>query len=380
MIRRVLLSLIILFLLISSAPAEEKQDKLPENCVLFINIGDGDAILLRLNKKAYLIDTGRKHQAVRLYSALNFLNVDELEGLFITHSHKDHVGGIEALAHRLDIKNSYISSLGFSAKSGRLKTEDLLKKQGLSPVKLNFGDKISLSDDGRDYLDVIGPIKYDELDDNDNSLVLMLHFNGKRLLFTGDMQFSEEESLLNANVSLKADVLKVGNHGNKDATSKTFADAVSPKIAVISTDTSIDRNSANDKVIKNLSSAQIYVTENAELGYLLSLDEEELEIEKIDLPIKEKNEVELHFEGELVVVKALSDVNYQKPMLYFREKGEIVKLNELRLKSGESLSIGKGGDFELDIKKRFIKKRIDELVLFDEFGNVLASLIKKPNK
>jgi hypothetical protein len=87
------------------------------------------------------------------------------------------------------------------------------------------------------------------------------------------MQFAEEDTLLAAGIDLSADVLKVGNHGNPDATSDAFASAVSPSLAMISTDTSVDTNSANHRVIASLSGAEVFLTEDYPLGILLTLDD-----------------------------------------------------------------------------------------------------------
>ena len=104
---------------------------------------------------------------------------------------------------------------------------------------------------------MLAPLEKNSEDDNDNSLVMMLHANGKRVLLTGDMQFAEEKTLLASGADISADILKVGNHGNPDATGESFAKAVSPKISVISTDTSVDEDSANERVFDALSMSEI---------------------------------------------------------------------------------------------------------------------------
>ena len=73
---------------------------------------------------------------------------------------------------------------------------------------------------------------------------------------------------------VSADILKVANHGNPDATSKKFAKRVSPEVAIITTDTSEDANSANKKVIGYFNDAQIYVTQDYELGVRIIVDEQ----------------------------------------------------------------------------------------------------------
>ena len=100
---------------------------------------------------------------------------------------------------------------------------------------------------------------------------MKLMINGRTLLFTGDMQFAEEQTLMDAGVDLSADILKVGNHGNKDATSDEFAQAVSPEYSIISTDTTVDTNSASKRVRKALSESTIYVTEEYEGGITFTI-------------------------------------------------------------------------------------------------------------
>ena len=118
---------------------------------------------------------------------------------------------------------------------------------------------------------MLAPTELNEDDDNDNSLVLMLHANGHTALLTGDMQFKEERTLLRRNADVSADILKVGNHGNPDATLEEFADAVGAGIAVISTDTSADTDSANARVIAALGEAQVFVTENDPIGVMIGM-------------------------------------------------------------------------------------------------------------
>ena len=121
-------------------------------------------------------------------------------------------------------------------------------------------------------MEVIAPLEYNKKDDNDNSLVLRLLVNGKVFLFTGDMQFAEEQTLLNAGTDVSADVLKVGNHGNPDSTSEQFAKAVNPEIAIITTDTSVDTDSANERVKKLFS--KVLLTQDYKFGIKITIDKD----------------------------------------------------------------------------------------------------------
>ncbi len=266
---KILSSFFMIFVLVGCGKNKENSlsnisSKAESVNVSYINVGKGDAILVQIDDKNYLIDTGLEENSEMLLEGLKAKDVDTLDGVFLTHTHKDHIGGMEAVAAAYDIEMMYRAEISENKKNGENKIDNLSEDLYLPITKLNAGDKVKITDDI--YFDVIGPLVLNEDDDNDNSLVMKLVVNGKTFLFTGDMQFAEEKTLMDAGVDLSSDILKVGNHGNKDATSDEFAIAVSPKYSVITTDTTVDTNSASKRVRKALSTSEIYITENYDRG------------------------------------------------------------------------------------------------------------------
>lgn len=266
---KILSSFFMIFVLVGCGKNKENSlsnisSKAENVNVSYINVGKGDAILVQIDDKNYLIDTGLEENSEMLLEGLKAKDVDTLDGVFLTHTHKDHIGGMEAVAAAYDIEMMYRAEISENKKNGENKIDNLSEDLYLPITKLNAGDKVKITDDI--YFDVIGPLVLNEDDDNDNSLVMKLVVNGKTFLFTGDMQFTEEKTLMDAGVDLSSDILKVGNHGNKDATSDEFAIAVSPKYSVITTDTTVDTNSASKRVRKALSNSEIYITEDYDRG------------------------------------------------------------------------------------------------------------------
>lgn len=237
--------------------------------ILFINVGKADAALLSTGKGYYLIDTGTKDASEDLLAALEAMGVTALDGVFLSHTHSDHVGGLETLAESIPIAMLYHSDITELTKKGVNKFERFSEELGIPHRALTAGEALTLS--GGVTAEVLGPLEPNEEDDNDQSLVLKVWANGRTILFTGDMQFAEERSLMSAGTDLSADVLKVGNHGNPDATLASFAEAVSPAYAVISTDTGEDEDSANPRVQSALEGAEILLTEDAALGILITI-------------------------------------------------------------------------------------------------------------
>jgi beta-lactamase superfamily II metal-dependent hydrolase len=93
------------------------------------------------------------------------------------------------------------------------------------------------TDDGvaLDILAPSTPFLADTGDDiNENSIVAMLRYRNFRELFMGDAGEGSEGRLLASGDNLHADALKVGHHGSRYASTPAFADAVHPRVAVIS--------------------------------------------------------------------------------------------------------------------------------------------------
>ena len=346
--------------------------------VMFINVGRADATLIQVDGLSYLIDTGEKSSVPALYAALEILDVQKLKAVFLTHTHGDHIGGMEALADRYEIGTLYSAMISEDKKDGTNKIKELAAALSTPHVQLAAGDKVELTP--KIGFDVLGPLEYNNDDDNDNSLVLKLNINGKTFLFTGDMQFSEESTLLKAEVDLSADVLKVGNHGNPDATSQEFAAAVSPEIAVISTDTSVDEDSANERVVSALKGAEFFVTQDYPYGILLTVDADG----KIDVsdPRPEGNNakieiLELDKNAQTITLINNGEAADISGYFIFSENGLEVYVfpDGTYMQAGETISVAcKGGQGDLiwDEKKVWKTKKEDTAVLYDRFGNELS--------
>ena len=354
--------------------AEETHDF----SVMFINVGRADATLIQVDGLSYLIDTGEKSSVPALYAALEIMDVQKLKAVFLTHTHGDHIGGMEALADRYEIGTLYSAMISEDKKDGTNKIKELAAALSTPHIQLAAGDKVELTPEIG--FDVLGPLEYNNDDDNDNSLVLKLSINGKTFLFTGDMQFAEETTLLKADVDLSADVLKVGNHGNPDATSQEFAAAVSPEFAVIPTDTSVDEDSANERVVSALKGAEVFVTQDYPYGILLTVDAGG----KIDVsdPRPEGNNakiqiLELDKNAQTITLINNGEAADISGYFIFSENGSEVYVfpDGTYMQAGETISVAcKGGQGDLiwDEKKVWKTKKEDTAVLYDRFGNELS--------
>ncbi len=345
--------------------------------ILFVNVGKADAAILRFGETTVLIDTGSAASAPQLFAALNALNVSSIDAVFITHSHGDHLGGLDALAANYDIPVVYSPFYSEADKNGVGKIVKRAEKLGLSHRELQAGETVPIAADVS-FL-VLGPLSFNEEDDNDNSLVLRFSCQGRTFLFAGDMQFAEEASLIDAGANLKADVLKVGNHGNPDATGSDFASLVSPSFAVISTSTQEDPDSANARVAAALSASTIFVTQDFPLGVLLTFDGANtllpsnparndtalnVAIRSIDA---EQQTVTLENNGSL-------DADLTGSILFSVRSDSLLRFPEgTILPAGETLIVGAGGEFAFPGEdKPLSKKKANTVTLYDAYGTRLS--------
>ena len=265
-----LTSLLVLSLLCSVGCGEQTEE--PEMSLLAINVRKADALLLRCGQSAYLIDTGIKKNSDILLDVLRKEGITKLTGVILTHTHADHTGGLKALLEsEIVVENIYTSKYYVLKKEdGKHPVEKATKKTDHEINYLASGDTLPL-DGGK--LTVLGPLELNEEAENNNSLVILAEGGGGSILLTGDMEFPEEDSLLKAGLIPRADVLKIGNHGEGDATSIAFVTAVQPSLAVISTNTEDEPDTPDPRIIRMLDNMNIpvLVTQDAGQGVLITL-------------------------------------------------------------------------------------------------------------
>ena len=234
-----LLTVMLALALTATALAESPYEKADKPLTLFaVNVGKGDALLLNCGAETYLIDTGLQENWGDLSCALKMLQVTRLTGVILTHTDKDHAGGLLPLATSSIEVESWYAPAHYTdvKKESKHPAVEAAALRGEKVTFLRAGDELPL---GNGHLTVLGPRSLSDVE-NCNSLVLLAEASGGRMLLTGDMEFPEESELLAAGVIPKCDVIKIANHGENDATSEALLRAVQPEIAVISTSTAAE--------------------------------------------------------------------------------------------------------------------------------------------
>ena len=384
MIKRILLLCLVLALMPVTAPGESESSGMS---LLAINVGKADCLLLRYADKAYLIDTGTVESWGAVSAALKANGITALDGVILTHTDKDHAGGILALAtSSIEVGGWYASAYYCEVKEKNHPAVLAAAMRGEEVVWLKSGDNLPFADGS---LTVLGPAQYFDDKENNNSLVLYAVAAGGSMLLAGDMEEPAEQLLLKAGLVPRADVLKVGHHGEGDATSEAFVQAVQPKVAVISTNSIEEPDTPSKRVLKLLKAvgAQIALTENASGGALVTITAGQVSCKLVSWPEPPAVQTGIVLEGkdaeaDVVTIRNTGSETADLSGWYLvSERGlEIYVLPEgTILAAGESLTIGTlTTDAETDVtwsqKNVWHKSKDDAAILYDVYGRLISRL------
>ncbi|ACA56429.1 ComEC/Rec2 family competence protein [Clostridium botulinum] len=239
-----------------SSNAVNTSNKSNELKVHYIDVGQGDSILVQTKDKNILIDAGTRKSSDNLISYLKKQHIKKLDYVIATHPHEDHIGGMPKVIEEFEISNFYAPKKTANTKIFKDMILQLKKKN----LKINVAKKgISLDLSNNSSLDFLAPVKDNYENTNDSSAVVKLTHGNTKFLFTGDAEKTSEKDILNSNEDLSSNVLKVGHHGSHSSSSKEFLDKINPKIAIISCGKNNDYGHPHKETMKELNKRNIEV-------------------------------------------------------------------------------------------------------------------------
>ena len=209
--------------------------------VAFINVGQGDSILLRDHDKVVLMDTGgNRGFDMATESLIPFFlkrRIYHIDAIIESHGDFDHVGAESSLMKNFRVKKVLREPSDFPYRIGRMKFE-------------NFNH-------------------YPSSDENGKSLVLKVTITGRTFLLTGDAPKEVERKIIQDHPDLRCDILKVGHHGSNTSTGGAFLDLLKPKEAIISCGGKNSYGHPHAEVLNELRKRGIAIRRTDEEGTIL---------------------------------------------------------------------------------------------------------------
>ena len=230
---KIILTISVIIIFISFLTQNNNVNSQNKMIVHYIDVGQGDCILIQVNNKNLLIDSGPSSNRKDLLDYLENLNIKKLDYIIATHPHEDHIGNMDTIIKRYNIGSFYspkviTSSNTFESMISALVDKNLkisVLKKGVKGIDLGKNVEIQ----------VFSPLENISSDNlNDYSPIIKITFVNNSFLFTGDAEVSTENIVLSQNNNLNCDILKVGHHGSSTSTSEDFLISANPALAIIS--------------------------------------------------------------------------------------------------------------------------------------------------
>ncbi len=354
--------------------------------LLCLNIGKADCMLLFFGEKTFLIDAGYEQTWPALETALTQYKIDRLNGVFLTHCHQDHQGGLLSLARsNIQVDAWYASSIFHNIMETDHPAVLAAGLRGQEVCWLEAGNTVPVSREAA--FTVLGPLSVNEENENNNSLVMRFSSPQGSILFSGDMKEDEEYELLDAGMLSPCTLLKAGHHGDSGATGKAFLRAVSPQAAIILTSSQEEPDTPASSVITRLLKAgcSVYVSQDFHDAMLITLKNNLVasvdDVTWQGVPERYQG-LKLHIDlaNDTLTIENTGGVSLRLDgyRLYSTKGKDLFSLPDgIVLNAGEIMSIGSKAtpgktDLKWNLKRVWHQSKTDTAILYDAYGRPVA--------
>ena len=209
--------------------------------VTFLDVGQGDGIVLRFASRTILVDCGSSQQKSVaekvLVPYLRSQGVTYVDLAVMTHGDQDHINGIRYLLEHpesgIRLGGLMMPKAGNDEIYGKM--AELAKEQEIPVYYAAAGDRIENIAGKGMYMECLSPEGEEKFSDrNEESLVFRVTYDRFSMMLMGDLETGGEENLVGSGVLSPVTVLKAGHHGSATSSGESFLEKLSPEITVLS--------------------------------------------------------------------------------------------------------------------------------------------------
>lgn len=227
--------------------------------VTFLDVGQGNAVLVESEGEYMLIDGGDREYSSFVVSYLKNAGVTELSYVISSHYDADHLNGVVGALNAFPCETVLAADYVTDTRVYDSFCE-AVAEQGISLVYPSVGDVYEFGDA---EFTVVCPDSYDYADVNDDSVGIRLVHGENSFLICGDAGKASEDAMLESGVLLDSDVYLASHHGSDGSSTAEFLEAVSPETVVISVGADNSYGHPSERVLEDVMAvgAEIYRTD-----------------------------------------------------------------------------------------------------------------------
>ena len=220
---------LLLFTLVPQSALTVKAEGNSEMAVHFIDVGQGNAILVQSGGQNLLYDGGDQSHADLIISYLQEQNVENIDYMIASHYDEDHIGGLVPCIDNFSVSNIFGPDYVHTSNL----FNNFMNTATANAIIVQYPSVGETFDFGTGSFTVLAPNGISQ-NSNDNSLVIKLENGSNSFIFTGDAEETSEQDMISTGMNLDCDVLSLGHHGSASSTSWDLLEASTPSWAVIS--------------------------------------------------------------------------------------------------------------------------------------------------
>jgi competence protein ComEC len=242
----------------------------PELRVSFLDVGQGDAILIEgPTGRQVLIDGGKDKSVVRELPKRMGAVDRTLDLIIETHPDADHIGGLPSVLSRYRVNGFITSDISSDTSYAAALAHAVEEEERIQSFEARRGQRLHLG--GGAYADILYPDRdVPNIETNTGSIVMRIVYGSTSFLLTGDSPSSVENWLVRLDATtLKSTILKAGHHGSRTSTGETWLEYTDPDTVVISAGKNNAYGHPHDEVVANITTHGASVLSTAEEGTIM---------------------------------------------------------------------------------------------------------------